>query len=276
VKFDLKQFEQWMFAVVTHREGVPGGLEAARAHIDISRDTLTDMVNPSPERTAEERLGVYANMYFWRLVDIMREDFQALHYAMGEDAFYPAMVSYLVDHPSRSYRLAPLGRHLPKWLAENDTLEHSDFLSDLASLERHKEDVFNEKRTPTLDPEALAAIPPDQWIDTRVVTVDALRLLAARYPVNAFFQDVMNDEEPAIPSAEPEWTVIWRQDFTVWRLTISEAQYTILSALRDGGTLGDALEACLSIDGLDPRALMADVGGWFQSWTVDGMFSAVG
>ncbi len=274
MSFDLHQFERWMLTVVSHPDGVSGGLQAAEDIMPVAESTLANHVNPSKNRTAAQRLGVYANMYFWRLVDVLAEDFEAVQYALGEHDFYHKMVEYLTEHPSRNYRLSPLGKHLPGWLLRQE-IEHREFLSELAALERFKEEVFNDPRSETLSTDQLAGIPPDEWAAARLATIPAFRLLAAQHPVNAFFQAVMDGDEPEIPAAEPQYVVIWRHELTVWRLTITREHHCILSVLHDGGTLGDALEACLELDGVEPDTLLSEVGGWFSSWTADGMFSAV-
>lgn len=274
MSFDLDQWERWVFEVIRHPEGVEGGLEAARGLMPPGGEALEAHVIPSEQRTAAERLGVYANMYFWRLVDILRDEHPALDYALGDD-FYPRMVQYLAAHPSGHYRLAPLGRHLPVWCETEaaDDLPNREFLADLAALERLKEEVFDEEPAEVASADSFLELTPDQWETTQLPTVPAFRLLATRYPVNPYFQAVLNEENPEIPAAEDAWCVIWRQDWTIWRSNLTRPRYTLLKALSEGATLADALYACLDVPGVEPEALLANVGQWFSDWMSDGMFA---
>ncbi len=267
MSFDLDRWERWIFEVIRH----PGGLEAG---VDAAGGGLEERVIASETRTAAERLGVYANMYFWRLSDILYDEHPALAHALG-DEWHATMRRYLTDHPSRHYRLAPLGRHLPDWLAASD-LESASLLADVARLERAKEAVFDEPPVTALEVAAFEGLAPEQWAEARLVTIPALRLLATDYPVNSYFQAVLDGDEPEQPAARPSWVVIWRgADWTIWRSNLDAPRYTILKTLQEGGTLGDALMACLDLDDVDPEALMSQVGAWFRDWTADGMFAEI-
>jgi len=63
---------------------------------------------------AAERLRVYANAYFARVHDVLREDYPALHAAIGADAFHDLAKLYLLAHPSRSFSLRFAGARLPE------------------------------------------------------------------------------------------------------------------------------------------------------------------
>lgn len=273
--FDVRTFQRWMFTLVTHPDGVEGGEEAARAVDDVG---ITDVVLGSKLRSPAERIAVYADMYFNRLIEILSDDFESVAYALGDHAFYHLAHDYLVMHPSRSQRLVALGQHLPAFIREHASgLEPNEraFLAELAELEMALELVFHAKRSPKLDPEALRAIPPEQWAAARLVPVTALDLLATDYPVNPYYQDVREGREPALPDPERSWVAMWRKDFVLWRSPLTEEQFTILLALRAGETLGDALMRCIELRGFEPERLMSSVGGWFEDWTADGLFAAV-
>lgn len=279
--FDLKMFEAWMFRVVSDPHGVEGGLTSAKDLLGVDQSNLDQLVNPSKERTATQRLGVYADMYFWRLVDILADEHLALVHALGgRHDFHHLAVDFLHAHPSRHYRLSPLGDPLPEWILHEAPVgdyvadEHRAFLSELAQLERYKEAVFDEKQSARLSPAELAAIPPEAWGEARLHVVPALRLLRTRYPVNAYFQAFINDEEPEIPAEDESFCVIWRQEYEVWRLNLGKYAFLVLKALSEGRTLGDALESAVVDHDADPDWLLSQVGGWFTQWTADGFFRA--
>ena len=107
-----------------------------------------------------------------------------------------------------------------------------------------------------------------------MVTVPTLHLLRYRYPVNDYIRGVRQETAPDIPAPSPTPLVVWRKNWRVWRLALSEAQFVILSALRDGARLGAALEQAATRDDVDEESLGA-VGEWFREWTGEGMFARV-
>ena len=76
-----------MLEVITHPQGVRTGLGSneARELLPVAAGRLEDIVLPSSALSSEDRLGIYANMYFWRLVDVLTEDFPAVRYILISD-----------------------------------------------------------------------------------------------------------------------------------------------------------------------------------------------
>ena len=143
----LAQIQRWLQAVITHPDGVEAALSAseARAEIDVPPERIEDVVEPSRRRTSIERLEVYANAYYARLLECLRDEFPALLHAVGEEVFDGLAFGYLQSYPSQSYTLSELSRQFAQYLEETrprDEDETSgapswpDFMIDLVRLER--------------------------------------------------------------------------------------------------------------------------------------------
>ena len=69
--------------------------------------------------SAVDRLDVYANMYFFRMLDVLRDDYAKVVAVVGDDAFHNLVTDYLVAcrpaHPS----LREVGARLPGFLARH-------------------------------------------------------------------------------------------------------------------------------------------------------------
>jgi len=65
-----------MHAVFTHPDGAEAGLQGAEAQemFPIRIEDVEGLVLPSKNLTAVERLSIYANMYHWRLIDILADE----------------------------------------------------------------------------------------------------------------------------------------------------------------------------------------------------------
>ena len=274
--FDVHRFQAWMLTVVSHPDGVVAGLDAAREHYDVDAETVASISPGAAGRSPVQRLEVYADMYFLRLVDILADDYAAMVHALGWDDFDALARAYLVDHRPAKRTLSGLGHLLPAFMADRELADKA-FMLELARYETEKEALFfGERRVETLDSAALGEIPPELWADSRLETIPGLVLLAHQFPIHAFCQAVYSDDAPEqIPDAEPSWAAIWRCDADVWRAPLTREQHTILTQLQAGSTLGDAIEACAELPDFNPEALMGALGSWFAEWTQDGLFTAV-
>src|SRR5688572_16099648 len=102
--YELDQVQRWMQAVIVHPQGVEAGIRAAaaREHIDVAPEAMEQVVGPSRRQTSLERLEIYANAYYARLLECLREEFPALAHAVGEEAFGNFAFGYLQTYPSQS------------------------------------------------------------------------------------------------------------------------------------------------------------------------------
>jgi hypothetical protein len=290
----LDTVQQWFQAVVTHPDGVEGGVESeeAQALIRLPRGELEAVIRRSRNLTAAERISIYANAYYSRLLECLGECFPMLKGALGEDVFNGFAFDYLQRYPSRSYTLDHLGENFPRFLDETrpgvedggpppGEIGWPDFLIDLASLEWVLAKVFDGPGTEgqtLLTPEALQTFPAERFAEARLIPVPCLRLLATRYPVNAYFTAARKAEEEGevpIPDPVPEYTAITRREFIVRRYSLSQPQHALLAALQSGATVAEALAAAAAVSDLDDDALAVELRSWFRLFTAEGFFQAI-
>ncbi len=270
----VDRLQRWMFEVIRH----PGGLEAGLAASGAGTDELARMVLPSDTLSAFERLEIYADMYFWRLVDILVEEYPTVRRILGPEGFEATCRAFLVDHPSASYQLNRLSEPFPEWLAGRPEADgpHRDFAADVARVERAMEDVFDDPAVEPVAPDAVAALAPEAWGDAHLEIIPAHRRLALGHPVNAYITAVAEARHVDIPEPAPTATLVWRQGWRTWRKDQHPAQDATLGALAEGRTLGEAVQAAAAdLPGVDPQWLISSLGRWFEEWAADGLFSAI-
>ncbi len=285
---DLNQLQRWMQAVIMHPDGVAAGIcsESAQQHIGVRPERVETVVCRSQNQTSIERLQVYANAYYARLLECLRGEFPALVHALGPETFDGFGLAYLQSYPSTSYTLANLGRNFPRFLAETRPADavHElrpswpDFLIDLATVERTYSEVFDgsgieDQRI--LQPEDLAAVSPEQWPEARLTPVPCLRLLTLAYPVHEYISAVRHETETVIPDPSPTHLVVTRREYIVRRRSVSPLEYTLLAALANGETVGSAIERTASAPDADLDSLAIQLQQWFKTWATAAYFQAV-
>ncbi len=272
---ELDQIERWMQALIMDPDGVRSGLrsQAAGNILPCTEESLEGLVLPSKQLDSVERLSIYGSMYFSRLIEILAEEFPTVRHLFGTELFGKVVRDYVTRHPSTHYSLTRLGSKFPGYLAdEADDLPDREFAADVARVERAMEDVFDARRVEPIRFEDLTAIPVERWGDVRLQTTPALRLLQLDYPVNTFITAVREDRHMDIPAAAPAFVAVYRHNYRVWRIDLDAQRFTLLDALRQGGSLGSALDLCASLPEADPTSLMDAVSGWFREWTSEGLF----
>ena len=287
----LDQVQRWMHAVIVDPDGIEAGMtsEPAQLQIPTTPDRLEDIINRSHSLTSSERLQVYANAYYARLVECLREEFPALVHALGEDIFDAFAFGYLQQYPSQSYTLADLSRHFPDFLSATrpgsgpeDAASPGDswpnFLIDVATVERTYSEVFSGPGVEgqrTLQPEDVQALSPDEFESARLIPVPCLRLLRLSYPVHDYISAVRHNTEAIVPDAEPTWLVITRREYVVRRSAVSELEYELLAALQSGETIGTAIDRIASRPDVSMESLESSLHDWFRHWSTARFFSGI-
>lgn len=281
----LDRFQRWFQTIVMHPQGIVAGAasEEARTLAGDSTGSIEDFVTRSSRLTAVERLQVYGNAYFGRLLECLQDEFPAVRHAVGDDAFSAFVFGYLQSHPSHSYTLARLGESFPRYLhdtrpaADPESSESdswTDFVVELARLERIYSEVFDGpgmEDAPRIDTHALLALPQDQWGDVRLIAAPCLRVVEFAYPVDDYAAAVRHKESPEVPPQESRRLAVYRSEFVVRRLPLTAPEHAVLSALASGQTLAESIESALAA-GVAPDELQAGLRDWFALWTSLGFF----
>lgn len=225
---------------------------------------------------ASGRMRVYANACFARMHDVLREDYAALHSAIGADAFHDLAKLYLLAHPSRSFTLRVAGARLPDFLRGPVAEPFSrrwPFAADLAELEWALVDVFDAPDALPLERAALAGLAPEAWSELRLALVPAHRLLALDWPVQRI-RDAASAGDP-IPSLDPVASklLIHRRDELVFKRALSETEFHALERIQAGQDFGAVCAAVAERIGED------STGGFalacLELWLAEGLIAGL-
>jgi nucleotide-binding universal stress UspA family protein len=153
-----------------------------------------------------------------------------------------------------------------------------EFLADLAQFEWTFSVVFDGpgvEGKEILDEAKLRAVPPERWPDARLTPVPCLRLLTVRFPVQAYYAAVRNDEAPEMPAPAETRLALTRRDYIVRHSTLDGLEYRLLTALVEGKSVADAIEQVAQTSGADLDHLAANLHEWFRHWAASGFFQGM-
>ena len=284
----LNTIQRWLQAVITHPGGVHEGVDSptARQLVEVTQADVERVILPSLEMTSLDRLQIYGRAYFGRLLECLTAQFPAVRHAVGEDAFNGLAFGYLVDHPSKSYSLSTLGSSFDKYLtatrpprsddADPEKPDFADFLIELARLESVYAEVFDgpgPERSRTLNVSELAGLSPQQFADSCMVFHSCVRLLELQFPVHEYATAIRRELEPNPPVARPIHLVITRRDYIVRRFEVTRPQFQLLTSLRKGASVGEALMQLLVEPKTNAATLQTDLQSWFRDWSAAPLFA---
>ena len=226
---------------------------------------LVDVVVPTPTLDPAARIDVYRTMYFWRLYEVLREDYPKTHEALGED-FEDLVRGYLARHPSEHPSVRHLGGRLPDFLETDAAARGRPWLADLARLERARVDAFDAPDAPPTRPSDLGRVAPEAWADLRFEPIPALAVVRSAFPIH----DAWSAPAEAV-AGRPTTVRVWRQDFLVFHAAMDELEDGALSALVAGEPFATVCGVVAEHVGADAAA--AEAGALLARWIEDGLIA---
>lgn len=270
----LAQLQRRFFRLITAPEGVGPGLREL-APEDPGAAPLSGWIGAVDEALAIERLDVYANMYFYRLLEVLREDYPKVAALIGDAGFHNLVTDYLLAHPSRHASVRHVGRHLPDFAQSHPLAGRFPGLADLARLEWARGESFDAADATPLVASDLAQVPPEAWADLRLEIIPAVRILELEFPADEIWLALEGGEVPAPLTPARTALVVFRNGYTVYHRHALTGEIAALRALCSGSTFGE-LCATLAIEREEEGEAAAQLAlTLLTRWLEDGLLSAI-
>ncbi len=268
---DLNWIEGLLYRLITAPSGVAEGLARETS---LAAGGLSAVVAGDDRLTPEQRVEIYANMYFYRLLDVLKEDFPAVLRALGADHFHNLVTDYLRDCPPTHYSVLYAGSRLADFLRGHRLHNEFPFIADLASAERALIEVFHAADAAPLGADAMRAIAPDEWPALRLRLHPAARMLDLQWMVSdALRAAAQPGAQMASPSPGACTLLVWRSQNQVRYREIDPVECEGLKLLADGAAFAEVCEAIATDASAEDPA--GEINRRFGLWLVDGILVLV-
>jgi hypothetical protein len=265
----LADIQARFYALVTAPEGVAQGLATA----GLAAADLEAIVKGDARLGAVARLDVYANMYFYRLLDVLRDAYPRLCAAVGDPAFHNLVTDYLVACPPAHPSIAFAGERLPSFLAGHPLAAAAatgrPWLVPLAVVDRTYVELFDGPDADPLTLDQLRALPPAELATLSLRLVPCHRVLEHGFLLDPLWRTLEEGEAPADPPAAPETLLVWRRDVDVVHRVIHADERDLLG-LAAAGTTVQALCERLAV-GEDEAGAAQKAFHLLGRWLADGL-----
>lgn len=192
----LREVQGFFFELVTAPEGIAKTLDGREAGGRTGRAAVHEIFAGDSRMAAEGRLDAYANMYFFRLRDVLAEDFARTSAVLGEARWHNLVTDYLVAHPPTRWSLRWAGEKLPGFLRGHACGAERPWLADLAALEWARNEAFQAVGAEALRGETLLNVHPEVWPTLTFGAVPGTALVESRWDLAAWW-NVGGTGEPA-------------------------------------------------------------------------------
>ena len=261
----------------------PEGAAKRLAELRRPPHDLEAIVRSSGRLSAVERVDVYANMYFFRILEVLGDEFAKIVTLIGAEAFHNLITDYLLAHRPAHPSLREVGARLPAYLATHPLTADRPWLSELARLDRLRFELFDGPDAEALTLEAVRAMPPESLPELVLRTVPCLATLATELAIAPLWRALESSAaagdqteaggEAQSPPRSPGTFLIWRKDLTVFHRLLDADEIVCLPLLQAGTTFAAICDRALA-DAADSQAAARRAFELLARWIDDGVLSA--
>jgi len=251
------------------------------------KDLVGQFIKPNERLTSIERLEIYNKQYWYRLLDVMWDDYPGLRAILGLAKFEKLRIVYLDRYPSKSYTLRNLGNRLVEFIDEKPELvaPQVEICRDMARFEWAQVLAFDsEARAPFTVDDLLGKDPAK----LRVSLQPYLSLLKLDYPLDDFVlavkkrdralrgeaSNAIDADRPTeraakvrLPKPQQVFLSVHRHHGDLYYKRLEPVAFAILTNLRDGATIAEACERALEQVESEPQIGWPEqIRKWFSEW----------
>jgi hypothetical protein len=266
---DLRRLQEIICRLIVAPGGVAEGL-TQEAILPVGG--LDRLVAGDDRMTAAERVEIYANGYFYRILEVLKEDYPATLAVAGADNFHNLATGYLIDYPPSKPSIYYAGKNFADYLIAHPLSERIPYLADLARLERTTLESFHAADAETLDADAMGAIEPDQWPTLMMQAHPAMRLVESGWRVDRIARAIEDGAGWSQPAREDVTIIVWRRNARVsYRAADTAEREALRLASQDGGATFAAICEAIAAATIDVGDVAALINRLLGRWLLDGL-----
>ncbi len=268
---DLKNLQTW-FAAILQKPLVNG---------DMNRDALKDAqlfeaidqtILPNAHLASDERIEIYNQQYWFRLVGIMQDEFPVLRHLLKIDTFNALCIEYLKKYPSESYTLNHLCDRFPAFVHAHYKELNAPMICEAADLEYAYIRSFDAINQEALNPEELRPEQIAHLEDLPLSLQESVFLFELSADFVSYRDAVWDDDAEAIfPTLQrvKNYQAIYRRRNSVSEAALERPEFILLKEFKRPCSISQAIERVASkLDSSDLEKLQ----NWFKRWVELGLF----
>jgi hypothetical protein len=268
----LEHTQRLFFDAICWPSGVAGFLEHSAAEV---RRALQQTLVERAGFGALERLDVYADAYFYRLLGALRELFPRLCWLSGDAPFHNLVTDYVLACPSRDPDLRSLGERLPEFLREQPLGERWPLLVEIALLECALNAALDAADGQPASEAELGAVPLEQWPELRFRFAPPTRLLLVRWDleqVEGCYARAEREQALSLAPGAERTLIVGRRGHATYFRYPGAAEGLVLARLWQGESFG---AACAALERAGVEFQPAELVQALRRWLADGLLSAI-
>lgn len=280
VPTNLKNKQQWFAGIITQPMDEDSRIHPFAPSGNTIQGEAAQHIAPSPTLEPWQRIQIYNQQYWWRLIKILQNIYPMVVRLFGYEDFNKSIaVPYLVKYASIHWSIDHIGDRLPRWIEEEYHEEDKALVYDAICVDHSIDRTFTYSGH---RPIGLTELPCEEslakLLDRQIYLQPWVTLFELKYDLFRFRDKLLEEEVehwlendfPALPQEREfyHYAVYRDADLNVSWNQLSDAEYYVLSCFEGGNTIENACEWLEKQDHRLSDQAAAHIHFWFQEWTL--------
>jgi len=276
---NLKKTQQWFASIITRPLLDESKMQLKSPSGILMEEEVPQFIRPSPTMQPHERIELYNQQYWWRLLSALHETYPLVTRLFGFYQFNQEIaIPYLTAYPPQHWSLSDLGTRLPKWIEESYQAKDKKLILASAQIDWAFNEGFTIGELPPMTAKDLPANGDlSQLLDKKLTLQPHIHLFKLDYDLFTFREAFIKEEGdywidhdfPKLPQEKDYHIILYRTvgNNAGWK-EITAGEYTFLSFFKQGMSIEEACEQLENCSEEIVQEAMTNLHKWFQEWTV--------
>lgn len=276
---ELKELQAWFGSIISRPMVPQSQINPISPTGEPIKKTAPRYIKPGPTLRPEQRIQIYNQQYWWRLLNILHETFPLATRLFGYREFNRRLGEpYLVAFPPNHWSLSCLGHHFLEWIQKYYKGKDKQLLFQSAQIDLAFNDSFVAVNETPITQESLPDTGDISFLLKKVLTLPkSLYLLELDYELFEFRVELLKHDPdywvkkpfPALKKGRKFYFVIYRNvsNLLNWK-EIPKAEWLLLEKFKPGYTVEEACDWLETQDEQIQNEAAENLHRWLQGWII--------
>jgi hypothetical protein len=277
---ELKNIQTWFGSVIQQKMTNECNIQLLSPNGEPICDEAKRYIVSTADLPAQERMQLYNQSYWLRLLEALHEEFPLIVRLFGEQKFDQAIgIPYLDFAPPRHWSLNVLGDRLIDWIKQHYTSQDKTLILTSSTIDWAYQHIFLEKRLPIIDLRHYNDKKAHKLLQIPVCLQSTIKLFALPGHFMKFRQEMLShpieywqtNDFPRLVKDKPYYFILYRApSLNVEWEEVSKEEYLLLDLISTKATIEGACDTLQEMEGIDLDLVENQIFSWLQNWLIRG------
>lgn len=275
VPLKLKKIQSWFGSIIGRPIDEDSRMNPISPTGKAMEEEACDYIAPSPTLRPAERIQLYNQQYWWRLLSTLHDIFPLVTRLFGHHDFNRTIaIPYLVKYPPNHWSLNFLGDRMYQWAQEEYLSSDRQLILDSILVDWAYNDSFCVKNYPPITLESVKG-DPSSLLECKMKLQPHIHLFHLGYDLFEFRNEFLKKEPeywvendfPPLNKEQDFYFILFRNiKGNLVSKKISCAEYEVLNQLSKGKTISEVCDWLETQDSEMADEAYKNMQQWMKNW----------